>query len=121
MKYLLWVVRCVVAGILLQTLYFKFTAHPDSVYIFEKVGLGAVGRIGSGIAELIAGIMILMPRTSFYGGLFSLMIISGAILAHLTRLGIEVKGDGGTLFYLACVVFIGSVFLVWQQRPTRLT
>lgn len=121
MSYILWMVRCIVAGILLQTLYFKFTAHPDSVYIFEKVGLGAIGRIGTGIAELIAGIMILMPKTSFYGGVFSFMIISGAILAHLTRLGIAVKGDGGTLFYLACIVFMGSVFLVWQQRPTKET
>ncbi len=119
MKIFTWIVRIVVAGILLQTLYFKFTAHPDSVYIFETLGVGAPGRIGSGIAELIASLLILWPKTTYYGALLSLGIISGAILSHFTHLGIEVRGDGGTLFMLACTIFVGSLFLVFRLRTKR--
>ncbi|MEZ4933630.1 MAG: hypothetical protein R2788_16100 [Saprospiraceae bacterium] len=64
MKIFALIIRLLVAVILLQTLYFKFTASPESVYIFEQTGLGAAGRIGSGIAELIAAILILVPSTS---------------------------------------------------------
>lgn len=111
MKIVTWIVRIIVAGILLQTLYFKFTAHPDSVYIFETVGFGAPGRIGIGIVELIASLLILWPKTTFFGTLMALGIISGAIISHFTHLGIEVRGGGGTLFMLACMVLVGSLFL----------
>ena len=55
------VLRIAVAVIFIQTLYFKFTAHPDSVYIFSKLGVEPYGRIGLGIAELIAAVLILWP------------------------------------------------------------
>jgi len=115
-KHIPLIIRLVVAIILLQTLYYKFSAHPDSVYIFEKAGLGAPGRIGSGIAELIAAILILIPRTIWLGALLSLGIISGAIMTHLTKLGIEVNGDGGTLFFMAIIVFIFSAITLWLHR-----
>ncbi|HFA51209.1 MAG TPA: DoxX family protein [Bacteroidetes bacterium] len=111
-----WAVRIVVALILVQTLYFKFTAAPESVYIFEQTGLGAPGRIGSGIAELIAAILLLLPRTAWLGALMALGIISGALFFHLTSLGIEVMGDGGTLFYLAVAVFVGSAITLFLER-----
>jgi uncharacterized membrane protein YphA (DoxX/SURF4 family) len=120
MKILSFLVRFAVAIILLQTLYFKFTAAPESVYIFEKTGLGDAGRIGSGIAELIAAVLLLIPRTAWLGALMALGIISGAIFSHLTVLGIEVMGDGGTLFYLALAVLVGSLItllLEWQNSP----
>jgi len=93
--------RIIVAIILLQTLRFKFTAHPDSVYIFSKVGLEPYGRIGIGIVELIAGILLLIPKTAWVGALLSLGVISGAIVMHLTKLGIEINNDGekSDLFY----------------------
>ena len=115
-KYLLLLFRIVVALILVQTLRFKFTAHPDSIYIFEKVGLGAVGRIGTGIVELIAAILILVPRTIWLGALLTTGVIGGAIVSHLTILGIEVKGDGGTVFYLALISFTLSLILLWNER-----
>lgn len=111
-----WILRLAVAIILFQTLFFKFTGAEESVYIFEQVGLGDFGRIGSGIVELIAGILILIPRTVWAGALLALGTISGAIFFHLTSLGIEVKGDGGTLFYLALVVFIGSAIVLYLHR-----
>lgn len=111
-----WVVRLIAAIIFLQTLYFKFTGAPESVYIFSTLGVEPYGRIGSGIAELIAALLLLYPRTAGLGGLLGLGIISGAILSHLTVLGIEVQGDGGTLFYLAITVFICCLITTWLHR-----
>ena len=92
------ILRIVVAAILIQTLRFKFSAHPDSVYIFEKVGLEPYGRIGIGILELIAGVLLLIPKTVWAGTLLTIGVISGAVFMHLTLLGIEVNNDGGVLF-----------------------
>lgn len=110
------VLRLVVAAILLQTLYFKFSAAPESVYIFQTLGAEPWGRIGSGIAELIVAILLLWPRTVAIGAVSALGVISGAIMAHFTRLGIEVQGDGGLLFGLALAVFAGSAVLLWLHR-----
>lgn len=112
----LWVCRLVAAIIMLQTLYFKFTAAPESVYIFSTLGIEPVGRIGSGVGELIASILLLIPATSWLGALMGLGVISGAIFFHLTKLGIEVQGDGGLLFGYAVVVFVCCVVVAWISR-----
>ncbi len=111
-----WALRLIPAIIFLQTLFFKFTGAPESVYIFETLGLEPVGRIGSGIAELIAAVLLIIPRTTWMGALLGLGVISGAIFSHLTKLGIEVQGDGGLLFGLAVVVFVSCSILVWKNR-----
>ena len=111
-----WILQIVVAAILAQTLYFKFTAAEESVYIFTTLGIEPWGRIGSGIAELVAVILLLCPRTPALGALLALAVISGAIFSHLTVLGIEVKGDGGLLFVLALVVFVGSMLILAIRR-----
>ena len=108
MRYLSWGLRIIAAVILLQTLFFKFTAAPESVYIFTKVGAEPWGRIGSGIIELIASILLLTPRYSWLGSILAMGMMLGAIASHLTVLGIEVMGDGGLLFSLAIVVFAAS-------------
>lgn len=115
-KTILLGLRLIVAIILVQTLRFKFTAHPDSVYIFSKVGLEPFGRIGIGVLELIAAILILVPKTIWAGSLLTVGLISGAIFLHLTQLGIEINSDGGTLFYMALTVLILSLFVLWSQR-----
>lgn len=107
-----WLLRSAAAIILLQTLYFKFTAHPQSVELFTTLGVEPWGRIGTGVIELIAGILLLVPTTVFVGALLSVGLMSGAILSHLTVIGIESHGDGGLLFTLAFVVFTCSVVLV---------
>ncbi len=109
---LFWILRIVVAIILLQTLYFKFGAKPESVYIFTTVGMEPWGRIGSGIVELIATILLLIPRTTAFGAGLSMGTMSGAIFFHLTKLGIVVMDDGGSLFYLAITVFLCSAILL---------
>ena len=120
MKALKWLLSITTALILLQTLFFKFTAHPDSVYIFTKIGMEPWGRIGSGITELLAAILILIPTTRVYGALLSTMVISGAIFFHLATLGIAVQGDS-TLFYLALLVFICSTVLLILERNILLS
>ncbi|RZN84090.1 MAG: DoxX family membrane protein [Winogradskyella sp.] len=116
MKYLKLIIRIAVAVILIQTLRFKFTAHPDSVYIFTKVGLEPYGRIGIGILELIASILILVPKTTWLGATLVLGVIGGAIMMHLTQLGIDINSDGGLLFYTAIVTFLLSLVALWFSR-----
>src|SRR5215469_15705286 len=103
-----WLLRLTAAVILLQTLFFKFTAAPESVYIFTKVGAEPWGRIGSGIVELIAAALLLTPRFNWLGSLIALGVMAGAIVSHLTVLGIEVQGDKGLLFALALIVLIAT-------------
>ena len=107
-KVLSWVLRIMAAVILLQTLFFKFTAAPESVYIFTKVGAEPWGRIGSGVIELVAAVLLLTPRFSWLGSAIAIGVMAGAIVSHLSVLGIEVQGDKGLLFALALIVFVSS-------------
>jgi putative oxidoreductase len=115
-KVLSWGLRITLAVILGQTLFFKFSAAPESVYIFTKVGAEPWGRIGSGIIELIAAVLLLAPRLTWMGSVISLGVMAGAILSHLTVLGIEVQGDKGLLFALAIIVFVASAFNLVLHR-----
>ena len=118
-----WLLQLAVAGILLQTLFFKFTGAEESVYIFSSVGkfvgVSAVepwGRIGSGVLELIASILLLIPPTASLGALLSIGVMAGAVVSHLVILGVEVKGDGGLLFGLALAALTGSVIVLILRR-----
>jgi uncharacterized membrane protein YphA (DoxX/SURF4 family) len=110
-----WVLRILAAVIMLQTLYFKFTDHPQSVQLFTTLGMEPWGRYGTGIAELIASILILFPRTCWIGALLGLGLMAGAIYFHLTKLGIYVDGDP-VLFIYAAVVFICCGILLFIHR-----
>src|SRR5438046_10369613 len=101
-----WISRILAAVVLLQTLFFKFTAAPESVYIFTKVGAEPWGRIGSGVVELIAAILFLLPRTPWLGAGIAVGVMAGAIVSHLTVLGLVVMNDGGLLFTLALTLFL---------------
>ena len=111
-----WILQIIVAIILFQTLFFKFTGAEESKYIFSTVGAEPWGRIGSGILELIAVVLLLIPSTVAFGAILALGAASGAILSHLTRLGIVVKDDGGLLFALAISVFISSAIILLIRR-----
>ena len=118
-KIISWAARIIVAVILFQTLFFKFTGAEESKYIFSTLmgpELEAYGRIGSGVVELIAVILLLLPSTAWLGAVIALGTISGAIMSHLTKLGIVVKDDGGTLFILAVVVFVLSLVILFIHR-----
>ena len=115
-KFLSWACQILAATILGQTLYFKFTAAPESVYIFTRLGMEPWGRIGSGVVELIAVLLLLSPRFAWAGSLLALGVISGALVSHLTKLGIEVQGDKGLLFLLAVVTFLTSAVVAYLHR-----
>jgi uncharacterized membrane protein YphA (DoxX/SURF4 family) len=112
----LWILRIIAALILLQTLFFKFSGAEESIYIFSTIGMEPWGRIGSGVLELIAAILILFPRTTVIGAGLGLGLMAGAIFFHITKLGIEVKGDGGQLFIYAMLVFISCAILLIVYR-----
>ncbi len=117
---LFWGARIIAAVILLQTLYFKFTGHPESVALFSKLGVEPWGRIATGIFELIASILLLLPATAFWGGLLGVGLMFGAISSHLFVIGIESQGDGGYLFMLACLVLLLSGVVVWMSpKPIK--
>ena len=118
-KIVSWICCIIVSIVYLQTLFFKFTGAEESVHIFEKVAgpdMEAFARIGSGFGELIAAVLILVPKTRIYGAILSMLVISGAIFSHLTILGIVVLDDGGTLFILACIVFVLSLVVIYLHR-----
>jgi uncharacterized membrane protein YphA (DoxX/SURF4 family) len=112
---LIWLLRLLAAVIMLQTLYFKFTGHEQSVALFTKLGMEPWGRIGTGVFELIASILILYPRTTGWGATLGLGLMSGAIFFHFTILGIEVDGDA-ILFIYALVTFICCLILTIIYR-----
>jgi hypothetical protein len=111
-----WSCRVVAAAILLQTLYFKFTGAPESVYIFTKIGAEPWGRYAIGLAELFAAILLLAPRTACAGALLAAGIMAGAIGSHLTKLGLVVKDDGGQLFALAVIVLTCALATAYIHR-----
>ena len=111
-----WVAQVLAALILAQTLFFKFTGAEESVALFETLGAEPWGRIGSGVAEAFAIVLLLIPRTAALGGLLSAGLMVGAIGAHLTKLGIEWKGDGGLLFGLAVTTFVASLVVAFVRR-----
>lgn len=112
----IWILRLLAAIILLQTLYFKFSAAPESIYIFSRLGMEPWGRIGTGIFELIAGVLILIPATTVWGCLLAIALMAGAIFFHLTSLGVSVQNDGGQLFIYALLVFLSSIALAIIKR-----
>jgi uncharacterized membrane protein YphA (DoxX/SURF4 family) len=115
-----WILRLVAAVIMLQTLYFKFLGAPESVYIFTTLGMEPWGRIGTGILELVAAVLLLIPRTTAFGAILGLALMSGAIFFHLTKLGIVVQDDSGQVFIYAMLVFICCFILAIAFR-TQLT
>lgn len=110
-----WALRIVAALIMLQTLYFKFTAHPQSVKLFTELGMEPWGRIGTGVFELIATILLFIPRTTYLGAGLGLGLMSGAIFFHLTKLGIVFDGDA-VLFMYAVITFVCCAILLWLYK-----
>ena len=118
-----WCLQLAVAAILLQTLFFKFTGAEESVYIFSTVGrflnIAGVepwGRIGSGVLELVASLLLIVPATASIGAILTMGVMAGAILSHLVVLGIDVKGDGGLLLGLALTAYAGSAIVLALRR-----
>lgn len=115
---LFWLARIGAAVIMLQTLYFKFTASPESVFIFTTVGMEPWGRWLVGFLELVAAFMLFIPSTIWLGSALAIGLMAGALGMHLTLLGIEVQGDGGQLFIYALIVLVCTLYSLWISRQT---
>ncbi len=111
-----WICQLAAAAILGQTLFFKFTGAPESKYIFSTLGAEPWGRIGTGVMELIAVGLLLYPRTPAIGAVLAVGLMGGAIMSHLTKLGIVVQNDGGLLFKLALTVMVASLVVLFLRR-----
>ena len=116
-----WILKLIAAVIMLQTLFFKFTAAPESVYIFTRLGMEPWGRIGIGTMELVASVLILIPKTTGIGAALGAGLMSGALFFHITKLGLIVQDDGGLLFIYALLVFISCISLVVIYRSNLLS
>ncbi len=116
LEYISWAAQTIAAIILAQTLFFKFTAAPESVALFTKLGVEPFGRIGAGIMELITVILLLIPRRAWLGAIFGTMTMGGAIMAHLTVIGIESNGDGGYLFFLALITLTCCLTVAYIRK-----
>ena len=112
---IIWTLRIVAAAIMLQTLYFKFTGHPESVGLFTELGVEPWGRIGTGVIELIASILILIPAISYIGAALAVGLMAGAIGAHLAVLGVSYGGNP-LLFIYAVVVFVACIVLLFFEK-----
>ncbi len=116
LEYISWAAQIITAIILAQTLFFKFTAAPESVALFTKLGVEPFGRIGAGVMELITVILLLIPRKAWLGAIFGIMTMGGAIMAHLTVIGIESAGDGGYLFFLALITLTCCLTVAYIRK-----
>ncbi|MBX2917220.1 MAG: DoxX family protein [Cyclobacteriaceae bacterium] len=115
---LFWIARIVAAVILIQTLYFKFSAAPESVFIFSTIGMEPWGRWLVGFLELVAAVMLFIPATTWLGSVLAIGLMAGALGMHLTVLGIEVQSDGGQLFIYALIVLFCTLYSFWKSRQT---
>jgi putative oxidoreductase len=111
-----WICRSVAAVIMVETLFFKFTGAPESVYIFSKMNMEAWWRYGQGIWELLAALLLLSPRYGWAGGILTLGAMGSAVVSHLTVLGIEIQGDHGLLFGMAVVTFVCGFTVTFIHR-----
>lgn len=114
--FLYWFARLIAAIIMVQTLYFKFTGAEESIYIFSTIGMEPWGRIGVGVLELIASILLFIPGFVWAGALLAIGLMAGAIVMHLVFLGIEVQGDGGQLFIYSIIVLVASSYVYWKSK-----
>lgn len=117
-KYIPLILKLVAAVIMLQTLFFKFTGADESIELFTTLAgeNEAAMRIGTGIIELIASILLFIPKRTWLGALLAAGTMAGAVMSHLTILGIEHDNDGGALFISALITLIASGILLILNR-----
>ena len=113
-----------IAVVFVQSLFYKFTGSDESIFIFSTLRdwsgvdlFEPTGRWIIGTAELIASILLFVPGLTIFGAAMAIGIMTGAISFHLfTPLGVEIMGDGGELFTLACGVWLSGWAILWLQR-----
>ncbi|MGH1487733.1 MAG: hypothetical protein ACRBCI_16095 [Cellvibrionaceae bacterium] len=137
-----WIFSIFVAFIFAQSLVFKLSGSIETTIIFDTIAawmstigmpqaianfFSEFGGYSVALAELIAALLILVPKTRIIGASLGLVVISGAIFFHLfTPLGIDRvvdfagNTDGGALFYTACAVFVSTLIIIGLSVRTKL-
>ena len=109
-----WVAQIIAVLIMGQSLYFKFTAHPESVAIFTDINMEPNGRILIGVIELVACLMLLRPASAHYGAILGACTMGGAIVGHFTQIGWH--GERGTLGLMAVLVLVACSVVLYIRR-----
>lgn len=117
-RYIPLLLKFITAIIMLQTLFFKFSGAQESIDLFTKLAgdQEALMRIGTGVLELIAAILLFIPNKTWLGSFLTIGLMGGAIMGHLTVLGIEHNNDGGLLFALAVTTLISATALLYLNK-----
>tara|TARA_B110000046_G_scaffold162006_1_gene176027 strand:+ start:11683 stop:12072 length:390 start_codon:yes stop_codon:yes gene_type:complete len=117
-KKIFLILKNIAAFIMLQTLFYKFYGAQESIDLFTKLTgeNEAYMRIGTGVLELIASILLLLPKTTWFGALMTFGLMSGAVFSHLTIIGIIHNNDGGLLFASAIITLIIGLVVLYKER-----
>lgn len=98
-----------------ENVVFETLATRSGISLFEP-GI----RIATGLAEIGAALLLVLPRTRLLGALAAVGIVGGAIVFHLSPwLGINVPTIGHGLFYTAIILFALSTLnlaLLWRNE-----
>jgi len=119
-EYLSWTIRILTTFIIFQIVYFKLSGDPKCIYVFKKVGGEPIGRLTTGLIELLAGILLLVPTTKIWGAIIAFLAACCCLYAHFTVLGIIINNDGGLLFAMTFSVFILSIILFFLHQKELL-
>jgi len=111
-----WIAQVVAALIMCETLFYKFTGAEESIYIFSTIGIEPWGRYMVGGLELIASILLIIPMSVWIGAMLTAFLMLGALFFHITKLGFIVRDDNGELFFLALIVFLCSLLVLYLRR-----
>jgi len=124
-----WILALILAGMFLFMASFKFMpeitgeANPVFPLIAKNTGIALIEpymRWLTGVMEVLAALLLIMPRTRMLGGLLALCIMVGALGSHLTPvLGIDVPGQGPTIFYMAIGMMVLTVLVLILSKGAR--
>lgn len=122
--WLTWPAALWIAYIFLWYEQYKLTGHPGSVWLFQTLadwlfigGYEKPFRLSVAIAEIVASVLVVIPRTRIWGAALSFGIISGAIFFHVfSPVGIDPFDDGAQLFKEAVAVWFASAFILVVMR-----
>jgi uncharacterized membrane protein YphA (DoxX/SURF4 family) len=108
-----WVLSALLALMFLFAGGFKLSGAQVAVDNFSKWGYPDWFRVVTGIIEVTAGVLVLVPRRSFLGALLILPTMVGAVLTHLTHA--EARNAP-----LPAILFISAAVLAYLRRPETL-
>lgn len=91
-----WIFQIAAAAVMLFAGLSKFfMSGPEQIFL--TLGMGLFGMYLIGSLEVISGVLILISRSASSGAIISLGVLIGAIIAHLTVLGLNDPLQGGLL------------------------